>query len=232
VPLAAPVSTPPLIEGDCLTSDEFLRRWEAMPDLWRAELIDGIVYMPSPVSRKHDGCQSFLVVWLGIYASSTPGCFPSAEATWRMGKRDTPQPDAALRILPEYGGQAGVEGDYHAGAPELIAEAAISSFAKDFAPKKRLYERMGVREYLIAVPLDEQLFAFRLSPGGYEEIALDSDGIFRSSVFPGLWLGPGALWSLDLPRMNAVLQRGLATTEHSDFIAQLAATHGLRKTTS
>jgi len=110
VALAAPVSTPPLIEGDCLTSDEFLRRWEAMPDLARAELIDGIVYLPSPVGRHRDGCQILLTSWLSNYASATPGCFPSAEATWRMSKRDTPQPDTALRILPEYGGQSGLRG--------------------------------------------------------------------------------------------------------------------------
>jgi len=91
---------------------------------------------------------------------------------------------------------------------------------------------MGVREYLIAVPRNEELFAFHLSPEGYEEIALASDGTFRSSCFPGLWLDTGALWSLDLPRMNAVLQHGLATPEHADFVAQLAAAHGLRKTTS
>ena len=232
MPLAASVSTPPLIEGDCLTSDEFLRRWEEIPDLKRAELIDGIVYMPSPVSLNHGETQVFLGGWLSFYATATPGCRPGTDGTWLMGERQVPQPDVALRILPEYGGQSRVEGLYAAGAPELVVEVAVSSRSRDFGVKKRLYERMGVREYLIAVPLDEQLFAFRLSPGGYEEIALDSDGIFRSSVFPGLWLGPGALWSLDLPRMNAVLQRGLATTEHSDFIAQLAATHGLRKTTS
>ena len=43
---SAPVLLPPLREGDRLTREEFLRRWEAMPDLKWAELIDGIVYMP------------------------------------------------------------------------------------------------------------------------------------------------------------------------------------------
>jgi Uma2 family endonuclease len=205
-----------------LSSEEFLRRWDAMPDVKRAELIDGIVYMPSPVSRHHDDCQILLTTWLGIYATGTPGCYPSAEGTWRMGDRNTPQPDAALTIRPEHGGQAGVEGDYHAGAPELIVENAVSSYARDFGPKKRLYERMGVQEYLIAVPRSEELFSFRLTPAGYEECGLAADGIFRSSYFPGLWLDTGALWSLNLQRMNAVLQQGLATPEHAEFAARLA----------
>ena len=64
MPLAAPVSPPPLFEGDCLTSDEFLCRWEAMPDLKHAELIDGIVYTPSPVSRDHGQFEYVLTAWL------------------------------------------------------------------------------------------------------------------------------------------------------------------------
>src|SRR5947209_8607867 len=106
MPLAAPVSTPPLLEGDSLASDEFLRRWQEMPDLKRAELIDGIVYMPSPVSRSHDACHIFLASWLANYAAATPGCFPSLEGTWLMGDSQVPQPDVALQILPEFGGQS------------------------------------------------------------------------------------------------------------------------------
>ena len=86
MPLAAPVSTPPLLEGDSLTSDELLRRWEAIPDLKRAELIDGIVYIPSPVSLNHSDFQVFLAGWLDFYAASTPGCGPGLEGTWLMGK--------------------------------------------------------------------------------------------------------------------------------------------------
>ena len=221
--LAAPVSPPPLLESDCLTSDEFLRRWEAMPDLKRAELIDGIVYMPSPVSRHHDGCHVALATWLGNYAAATPGCFPSLEGTWRMGASDVPQPDNALKILPEYGGQSRVEGPYHAGAPELIVEVAVSSYSRDFGAKKRLYERMGVREYVIAVPRAREVTWFELMPTGYQTLEPGSDGIFRSRCFPGLWLDTAALWDLDLARANAVLQQGLATPEHAEFAAQLAA---------
>lgn len=223
MPLAASVSPPPLIEGDSMTSDEFMRRWEAMPDLKHAELIDGIVYLPSPVSRPHATHHTYLTTWLGVYAIATPGCLPSAEATWLMEEGQVPQPDITLEILPEYGGQAGVSGEYNAGAPELAIEVAVSSYSRDFGAKRRLYERMGVREYLIAVPRDRKLVTLTLTPTGYQPLEPGADGIFRSACFPGLWLDVAALWQLDLPGMNSILQQGLATPEHAEFAAQLAA---------
>ncbi len=98
------------MEGDSLTSDEFMRRWEEMPDVRRAELIDGIVCMPSPVSLEHGDYEVFLGNWLGFYATATPGCRPNMKATWLMGDRQVPQPDLTLRILPAYGGQSKVAG--------------------------------------------------------------------------------------------------------------------------
>ena len=221
MPLAAPVSTPPLLEGDSLTSDEFLRRWEEIPDLKHAELIDGIVYMPSPVSRGHHIFEVFLSGWLDDYATYTPGCCPGAEGTWLMGKNQVPQPDITLFILPEYGGQSGIEGLYSSGAPELIVEVAVSSRSRDFGVKKRLYERAGVREYLIAVPLRKEISCFERIPSGFQPVKLGSDGIFRSRCFPGLWLDTKALWDLDRPRRNACLEKGLATPEHAEFVAEL-----------
>jgi hypothetical protein len=140
-----------------------------------------------------------------------------------MGERNTPQPDNAIKILPEYGGQSRIEGPYQAGAPELIAEVAVSSYSRDFGAKKRLYERMEVREYLIALPRSSELVWFELTSDGFAPMAPRADGIFRSAVFPGLWLDPEALWNLDLARVNAVLQQGLATPEHAEFAARLAA---------
>jgi Uma2 family endonuclease len=221
--LADPVSTPLLFEGDSLTSEEFLRRWEEIPDLKHAELIDGIVYMPSPASRAHQLFQSFLDGWLDQYASSTPGCMPAVDGTWLMGKDQVPQPDTTLSILPEYGGQSGVDGLYPSGAPELVVEIAVTSRSRDFGAKKRLYERAGVREYLIVVPRIEELAAFSLTPLGFRPHETDGDGVFRSQVFPGLWLDNRAVWVLDRQRRNAVLQQGLATPEHAEFVAQLEA---------
>jgi len=223
MPLAAPVSTPPLLEGDSLTSDEFLRLWEEMPDLKHAELIDGIVYMRSPVTLDHGDFQLFLGHWLTLYAVATPGCRSSVEATWVMGERQVPQPDITLRILPEYGGQAGIAGKYAGGSPELIVEVAVSGYSRDFGAKRRLYERMGVREYFIAAAHDEKLVSLSLTSNGFQPLEPDDNGILRSACFPGLWLDVKSLWALDLQRMNSALQLGLATPEHAAFAETLAS---------
>jgi Uma2 family endonuclease len=216
--LAAPISPPPLHDGDRLTSDEFIRRWEAMPDLKHAELLDGIVYMPSPVSLKHSDYHAPLTAWLVNYTAHTPGCRAGVEGTWIMGTRDVPQPDLALRILADHGGQSRVEGEYAAGAPELIVEIAVSSRARDLGVKKRLYERMGVREYLIAIAKEEKFIWNELTASGYRPIEPDADAIIRSRFFPGLWLDTAALWRLDVAGLLAVVQQGLASPEHAAFV--------------
>ena len=128
MPMAAPVLPPPLQDGDRLDSAEFLRRWEAMPDLKHAELIDGIVYMPSPVSLKHSDFHGTLAGWICYYAANTPGCRSGVEGTWVMGAKSVPQPDIMLWILPENGGQSRVEGEYAAGAPERRSLSSRSRF--------------------------------------------------------------------------------------------------------
>ena len=178
--------------------------------------------MPPPVSRPHSRFHVTLSHWLATYEDSTPGCEGGMEGTWLMGDRSVPQPDATLWILPQSGGQSRVDGNYAAGAPELIVEVAVSSRSRDLGVKLKLYERMGVREYLIAVTEQAKLIWNEWTPEGYQLLDPGADGIFRSRCFPGLWLDPQALWSLDRPRLLDVLQQGLATPEHAAFVARLA----------
>src|SRR4051794_35372836 len=103
-----------LVAGDFLTRDEFLRRWEASPKVKYAELIQGVVYMPSPLSRDHGRPDFMLVTWLGTYAAAAPGCEGCTNTTWLMVGDETPQPDISLQILPEYGGRSRVQGRYPA----------------------------------------------------------------------------------------------------------------------
>ena len=208
--MAAPNLPPPLRDGDRLTRDEFLRRWEEMPDLKRAELIDGVVYRPSPVSDSHDDFHTRMSSWLTFYTLSTPSCRQGITGTWLMSADSAPQPDLTLRIRPERGGQSRMEGKYAAGAPELIVEISHTTAAKDKGVKLRLYERSGVREYITVMPHEQEIVWRELVNGSYREIALDADGLFRSRVFPGLWLDPAALWAGDLAGLAAVVQRGVA----------------------
>ena len=146
----------PLVTGEKLTREEFLRRWEVLPELKHAELIGGVVYVPSPLSLAHSSHHSLANLWLGHYAAFTPGCGGGLEATWLM-LTDAPQPDVHLRILPESGGQSRVEGAYAEGAPELIVEISLSRASHDLGPKLDLYRRAGVREYIKGARLLEVL---------------------------------------------------------------------------
>src|ERR1051326_8597374 len=117
-----------LENGAHLSAAEFLRRYEAMPEIKKAELINGIVYMGSPVRHdQHGKPDSLLQGWLCTYAIATPGVESGTNSTTRLGPDDVPQPDGLLRILPEAGGQARVDTKgYLQGAPELVAEVAAS----------------------------------------------------------------------------------------------------------
>ena len=205
--MAATILPPPLCEGDRLTREEFLRRWEAMPDVKFAELIDGLVHMASPLSGIHSDFHIRLGLWLGFYTTFTPGCALRTDVTWLMSEDSVPQPDLSLRWLPEYGGQARLEGEYPAGAPELIVEVSVTSIARDEGEKLRLYERSGVREYLIVQPKKRRINWRELMEGKYREIAAEADGLLRSRVFPGLWLDPEALWNNDRASILALIQR-------------------------
>ena len=220
--MAAPVLPPRLRDGDRLTRDEFLSRWEGMPDLKFAELIDGIVYMASPVSNTHCDYHFRLSYWLGSYIAATPGCKAGIAGTWLMSEDSAPQPDLALEIDPKFGGQSRIEGDYSAGAPELIVEVSHTTSPKDMGAKLRLYERSGVLEYVTVRPRQQQVVWRELIGARYRENDPDEDGGLRSRIFPGLWLDAAALWACDLPALAATVQQGIATSEHAEFVEQLA----------
>src|SRR5258708_27972828 len=98
-------SVPPLVNGDNLTVDEFERRYHSMWDVKKAELINGVVYMPSPVSRNHAGPHAEQMTWLGVYKAMTIGIEVGDNGTLKLPLGvNQPQPDGYLRILPAYGG--------------------------------------------------------------------------------------------------------------------------------
>lgn len=223
---AAAGTIPELENGDRLTRAEFERRYDAMPGVKRAELIEGTVYMPSPVRHsRHGRPHSYLMAWLTCYETVTPGLEVGDNGTVRLDQDNAPQPDAYLMILPRCGGQARIsDDDFVEGAPELAAEIASSSVSYDLGAKLHAYRRNGVREYVVWRVLDQQLDWLVLVEGRYEPLAADADGLFKSTVFPGLWLDPAALLGYDLTRVLAALQQGLATPEHAAFVEGLERT--------
>lgn len=216
-------SAPPLENGDRLTREEFERRYTAMPHLKKAELIEGVVYVPSPVRyRRHGVPHAHLIIWLGQYAASTPGVDVSDNSTVRLDLDNEPQPDALLLLDPASGGQAHFSSDdYIEGAPELVAEVAASSASYDLHAKMHVYRRNGVREYLVWRVLEEAIDWFVLRAGAYERLAVDAAGLLRSEVFPGLWLDTSALLRGDLAAVFSTVQQGIGSPEHAAFIARL-----------
>ncbi len=222
-----PKGSPLLENGDRLTRDEFERRYKAMPHLKKAELIDGVVYMPSPVSvPDHGDPHSQAGVWLGLYAVRTPGVRSSDNGSINLDVDNMPQPDLSLRIQAENGGRAGIGLDgYLDDAPELIFEVASSSVSYDLHQKLRVYQRHGCPEYVVWRVRDRAISWFVLREGGYEPLTPGPDGVLRSEVFPGLWLDPAALVADDMQRVLAILDEGLASAEHAAFIATLLQRH-------
>lgn len=222
-PVASP-ETPPLIHGDRLTREEFERRYDAMPGLKKAELINGRVYMPSPVRTKSHGEPHHLLnVWLGYYNVFTPGIHGSDNATVRLEDDHEPQPDVLLYVDESAGGQSFIDADeYIEGAPELAAEISSSSAPFDLNEKKETYRRNGVREYIVWETDNRRVNWFRLEAGQYAPLLPDDDGVIRSRVFPGLWLDVAALLRGDMVTVLTVLQQGLASEEHAAFIRKLS----------
>jgi Uma2 family endonuclease len=224
IPTTTRPAPPPLKDGDRLTREEFERRYDTMPEVKKAELIEGVVHMPSPVRQvQHGGPHFDLVGWLALYRASTPGVEGGDNCSIRLGEDSMPQSDVALFLLPSHGGQARLTPDgYIEGGPELIIEVSATSDRLDRGAKLRLYRDSGVREYLVWLAPQGRAEWHTLEGGEYAALPPSADGLLRSRVFPGLWLDAEALARRDLARVLAVQQAGLASPEHAAFVAELA----------
>ena len=214
-------SVPPLQMGDKLNREDFLRIWEQHPEIKRAELIGGIVYMPSPVAREHGREDNLASTWIGVYHAETPGTEAGNNTTTLM-LDESPQPDVYLRILPEYGGRSSNEGKYVSGGPELITEVCASSSAYDLHQKLDLYEKAGVLEYLAILLYEQEIRWHRLGKLGYRILSPANDNLWKSKVFPGLWLDGKAILANDAARVLKTLRLGLESPEHAAFVERLA----------
>lgn len=214
-------SIPPLESGDRLTRTEFERRYQATPENFKAELIEGVVYVASPVRVFHGTPHAAVVTWLGVYQALTPGVSAADNTTTRLDVDNEPQPDVLLRI--ENGGTSMISEDgYIEGAPELVAEIATSSAAIDLGAKQNAYRRNGVQEYLVWQTFENRFSWFRLQAEEFILIEPNADGIICSSTFPGLWLAVPALLEGRMGEVLNVLQAGIADPAHQAFVQELA----------
>ncbi len=217
------LALPPLENGDRLTRPEFERRYHAMPKLKKAELIEGVVYMASPLRfTPHAEPHGDLIGWLWTYKVATPGVQMGIEPTMRLDIDNEPQPDGVLLISQESGGRSTLgEDGYLEGATELVVEIAASSAAIDLGDKKRAYRRSNVQEYIVWQVFDQKIDWFQLQDGDYVSLVPDEEGVVHSRIFPGLWLNGEAMLQRDMRSVLAVLQTGIESADHQAFVEQL-----------
>lgn len=220
----ATVDISPLENGDRLTRDEFERRYAAMPNLHKAELIEGVVYLSAAVRvKKHSQPHGDIITWLGVYRALTRGVMVCDNSTVRMDADNDPQPDALLRIDESKGGRSRITADdYLEGAPELVLEIAGSSASYDLHDKKDVYRKNGVQEYIVWKSDEKAIVWFYLESGEYADLVPDESGILRSRVFPGLWLDVNAFIAGNLAQVLDVLREGINSQAHQDFVKSLS----------
>ena len=217
------LAIPPLENGDRLTRAEFERRYEAMPEKVKAELIEGVVYMASPVRITHHAKpHSRVMGWLFNYCVATKGVDFADNSTVRIDQDNQPQPDAVLFIKEEFGGNSYISlDDYLEGSPELVVEIASSTASYDTTEKKKIYRRNGVKEYIIWRVDDEAIDWFALENGEYVLLEADKNNIIESGFFTGLRLNVKAILQDDLAKVLSDLQKGLQTKKHTNFVKNL-----------
>lgn len=220
--LIKPILTiPPLENGDQLTLAEFEQRYQRMPKLKKAELIEGIVYMGSPLRiNQHGNPHAHIITWLGCYEAVTSGVQLGDNCTVRLDTDNELQPDALLRI--EQNGQSIIsEDDYVEGAPELVVEIAASSASIDLHDKLKVYRRNQVQEYLVWRVYDNEFDWFRLKEGKYFKRQPNDERIIKSEIYSGLWLNVSDLLTGNLAKVLETLQQGITTADHRTFVQQL-----------
>ena len=217
------VNTAPLESGDRLSRSEFERRYTNDPEIHKAELIEGVVYVASPVrATRHGQPHAIIMAWLIGYWTATPGVGLYDNTTVRLDEDNEPQPDALLRIESEAIGNSIISADdYIEGAPELVVEIAASSASYDMNAKLNAYRRNGVKEYIVWQIYENKLDWFSLQNSLYIPLQPDTSGVIRSQVFPGLWLAVESLRERNLQQLLAILQQGLQTPEHQEFVESL-----------
>src|ERR1017187_989602 len=215
---------PPLGDGDRLTAAEFHRRYEGMPELKKAELINGVVYLGLTRTTIAQGSsQAALTCWLGYYHAYTPGTEGGRNPTLRFefGENE-PQPDDVLLLLPEYGGRSWTdENGYLVGAAELTAEISSSTVRRNPRARMDAFEQNGIVEYIVWRVEDQEIDWFILKRGKYQLLVKTKDGLYKSKVFPGLWLDAKAMIGGDMIKVLEVVQQGIASPEHRRFAAKL-----------
>lgn len=133
------------------------------PDDERWELIDGEAYNMTPApSVRHQKIANNLNILLSTHPKKRAECFVGIAPTDVVfSDPDVVQPDVFVVCDEDKITEPNIQG-----APDLIIEVISPNTAlKDKREKKALYERYGVREYIILDPTDQYVERFVLEEG-------------------------------------------------------------------
>lgn len=170
-------------EGQLLTAEEFL---DWLQPGTHADLIDGKVFMHSPVNLRHADLLNFVDHLLRAYiARRRLGKLYREVVAVRLSSRQVYLPD--LCFIPSTA-LAKLRPSYIAGAPALVVEAlSPTSAERDLGPKFATYEEQGVQEYWV---LDPQKLGHRFYRREGELLVEFARGaeLIRSTVLSGFWM--------------------------------------------
>jgi Uma2 family endonuclease len=198
--MAAPPRNAP--DSDLVTVEEFFC---LVPDGQKADLIDGVIYMASPDTRRHDRLGGWIKFLLqGYTAVNRLGEVYGSRFAFALSEFRAPEPDVAFVRSERL---SLVEERRMVGGPDIAVEiVSRDSRQRDYGEKKQLYAEAGVSEYWIIDPLQQRVEFHRLHAGRYELVPLEHNRLFRSAVLEGFWLDVEWLVAKSLPNEYDILQ--------------------------
>jgi Uma2 family endonuclease len=218
-PTLAPVL---LATGDRMDQPTFHRLYSQTPPGFKAELVEGAVYVASPVSSHHSIPHARIMLWLGLYELATPSTIVCDNGTLVMNDANELQPDAMLLLNSSVGGGCALADGYVRGVPELVVEVSHTTESLDRVSKRRVYESLGVAEYLVVLVASQSVEWWSQTANGFVALKADRNGRFKSKAFPGLWLTPSGIVDASTQQLANTLHEGLASPDHARFVAKLA----------
>jgi Uma2 family endonuclease len=189
-------------DSDLVTVEEFFC---LVPEGQKADLIDGVIYMASPDTRRSDRVGGLIKFLLQGYAEAKGlGEVYGSRFAFELTEFRAPEPDVAfvrterLTLVSER---------RMVGGPDIAVEiVSRDSRQRDYGEKKQLYADAGVAEYWIIDPLQQRCEFHRLHEGRYELVPLEHNRIFRSVVLERFWLDVEWLLADPLPNAYDLLQ--------------------------
>jgi Uma2 family endonuclease len=193
-------------ETEIYTVDDF---FTLIPEGQKADLINGVIYVASPDTPRHNEVESLVQVVLDGFASAHRlGKVYVSRVAFELSRIDSPEPDVAF-VATEHLDR--VKEGKVIGPPDIAVEVVSRwSKSRDYGVKLRQYESAGVRENWLIDGRARSATFYQLREGRFVPAALERDRIFRSEVVPGFWLDVDWLFADPLPNKFECLKQVLA----------------------